>query len=160
MKIKKNSVVAITYTLKNDGGEILDSSVGKESLYYLHGNGNLVIGLEEELENKAKGDKFSVAVPAEKGYGNVDPKLVQTVPLSAFGTNKVEVGMQFHAEGQGGPVVVTISEVIGDQVKVDGNHPLAGVTLNFDIIVDEVREATAEEIAHGHVHGPGGHHHH
>ncbi len=159
MKIKKNSVVAITYTLKNDAGEILDSSVGKESLYYLHGHGNLVIGLEDELENKGKGDQFSVAVSADKGYGNPDPKLVQTVPLSAFGTNKVEIGMQFHAEGPGGQVVVTVVEVNADQVKIDGNHPLAGVTLNFDIIVDEVREATSEELAHGHVHGPGGHHH-
>jgi FKBP-type peptidyl-prolyl cis-trans isomerase SlyD len=159
MKIKKDSVVAITYTLKNDAGEILDSSVGKESLHYLHGHGNLVIGLEDELENKSKGDKFSIAVPADKGYGNPDPKLVQTVPLSAFGTNKVEVGVQFHAEGPGGQVVVTVVEINADQVKIDGNHPLAGVTLNFDIIVDEVREATSEELAHGHVHGPGGHHH-
>lgn len=160
MNIKKNSVVAITYTLKNDEGVVLDSSVGKESLYYLHGHGNLVIGLEEELENKTKGAKFSVSVPSEKGYGKKDAKLIQTVPLSAFGTNKVEVGMQFHAEGQGGPVVVTVTEIKGDQVTVDGNHPLADATLHFDIVVDEVREATAEEIAHGHVHGPGGHHHH
>jgi FKBP-type peptidyl-prolyl cis-trans isomerase SlyD len=159
MKIKKNSVVAITYTLKNDEGVVLDSSVGKESLYYLHGNGNLVIGLENELEDKAKGDKFSVSIPAEKGYGNPDAKLVQQVPLSAFGTNKVEVGMQFHAEGQHGQVVVTVTDITGDQVTVDGNHPLAGSTLHFDVVVDEVREATAEEIAHGHVHGPGGHHH-
>jgi FKBP-type peptidyl-prolyl cis-trans isomerase SlyD len=159
MKIKKNSVVAITYTLKNDEGVVLDSSVGKESLYYLHGNGNLVIGLENELEDKAKGDKFSVSIPAEKGYGMPDAKLVQQVPLSAFGTNKVEVGMQFHAEGQHGQVVVTVTDITGDQVTVDGNHPLAGSTLHFDVVVDEVREATAEEIAHGHVHGPGGHHH-
>ncbi|MFM7022415.1 MAG: peptidylprolyl isomerase [Flavobacteriales bacterium] len=159
MKIKKNSVVAITYTLKNDAGEILDSNVGREGLYYLHGHGNLVIGLEEELENKVAGDKFSVAVSAEKGYGVADPRLVQTVPLTAFGTNKVEVGMQFHAEGPQGQVVVTVVEITGDQVKIDGNHPLAGNTLNFDIVVNEVREASAEEISHGHVHGPGGHHH-
>jgi len=88
-----------------------------------------------------------------------DAKLVQQVPLSAFGTNKVEVGMQFHAEGQHGQVVVTVTDITGDQVTVDGNHPLAGSTLHFDVVVDEVREATAEEIAHGHVHGPGGHHH-
>jgi len=159
MKIKKDSVAAITYTLKNDAGEVLDSSVGKDSLYYLHGHGNLVIGLEDELESKAKGDKFSVAVPAEKGYGMADENLVQSVPLSAFGTNKVEVGMQFHADGPAGQVVVTVIEIAGDQVKIDGNHPLAGVTLHFDIVVDEVREATSEELAHGHVHGPGGHHH-
>src|SRR5262249_10113764 len=129
----------------------------REPLYYIHGIGNLILGMEEGLEGKAQGDKLKLKISPEKGYGIKDEKMVQKVPRSAFGKEPVKVGMQFQTNhGQ----VVTVTHVGLDQVTVDGNHPLAGVELNFDVEVMEVREATPEEISHGHVHGPGGHHHH
>lgn len=159
MQISKNKVVSISYTLKNNDGQVIDSNEGKQPLMYLQGNGNLIIGLEEELEGKITGDKLQVSIAPEKGYGLRDENLIQEVPMSAFGGQKVEAGMQFTAESQHGVQVVTIKEVAAESVKVDANHPLAGETLNFNVEILGVREATAEEIDHGHVHGPGGHHH-
>ncbi len=160
MQISKDKVVAIHYTLKNNSGEVIDSSEGKDPLYYLHGFGNLIPGMEDGLEGKSKGDKLELKISPEKGYGTRNEQAVQQVPVSAFGGADVKVGMQFQASGeQGYPIVVIVTSVEGDTVTVDANHPLAGEELNFKVEVIEVRDASSEEIAHGHVHGPGGHHH-
>ncbi|GEN24463.1 FKBP-type peptidyl-prolyl cis-trans isomerase [Halomonas cupida] len=160
MQIAQNSVVAFHYTLTNDAGEVLDSSEGREPLTYLHGAGNIIPGLEKELEGKASGDKLIAKVSAEEGYGEVQDQLVQEVPRDAFqGVESIEPGMQFQAQTQGGPLMVTVTSVEGDTVTVDGNHPLAGQNLNFDVEITDVREASQEEIEHGHVHGPEGHQH-
>jgi FKBP-type peptidyl-prolyl cis-trans isomerase SlyD len=159
--IAEQSVVSIHYTLTNDAGETLDTSDGREPLVYLHGAQNIIPGLENELTGKSVGDSFDVTIQPEEAYGTVNPELVQTVPHSAFeGVEKVEPGMQFQARGDDGETqVITVTEVADSGVTVDGNHPLAGQVLNFSVRVDEIREATEEEIEHGHVHGPGGHHH-
>jgi FKBP-type peptidyl-prolyl cis-trans isomerase SlyD len=156
MQISKNKVAGIHYTLKNNQGEVLDSSDGREPLYYLHGAGNLIIGMEEGLEGKNTGDKFILKISPDKGYGQLDPDMIQKVPRSAFGAQEVRPGMKF-STNQGG--VVTVTEVGLENITVDANHPLAGVELNFEVEIMEVRKATSEEITHGHVHGPGGHHH-
>jgi len=156
MQISNNKVAAIHYTLRDDAGNVLDSSEGRDPLYYLHGKGNLIPGMEEGLEGKTTGDKAQIDVSPEKGYGVRNPQLVQEVPKQAFGGQQVEVGMQFqtnHGE------LITVTNVGPDTVTVDGNHPLADQNLHFDVEVMDVRDATSEELAHGHVHGPGGHHH-
>jgi FKBP-type peptidyl-prolyl cis-trans isomerase SlyD len=154
MKIAKDSVVSIHYTLKDSAGAVLDSSSGAEPLAYLHGNGNLVPGLEAALEGKAQGAKLEVTVAPAEGYGPRDEKLVQKVPKRMF-EGGVDIGMRFHA----GPSVVTVTHIQGDMVTVDANHPLAGQDLHFSVEVMDVRAASEEELEHGHVHGPGGHHH-
>ncbi|MGM0535595.1 MAG: FKBP-type peptidyl-prolyl cis-trans isomerase [Pseudomonadota bacterium] len=160
MQIAQNSVVAFHYTLTNDAGEVLDSSEGREPLTYLHGAGNIIPGLEKQLEGRTTGDKLQAKVAPEEGYGEVQPQLVQEVPRDAFqGVDNVEPGMQFQAQTQGGPLMVTVTQIDGDTVTVDGNHPLAGQSLNFDVEIAEVREASEEEVEHGHVHGEGGHEH-
>ena len=160
MQIVKDAVVQIHYTLKNDAGEVLDSSSEAEPLVYMQGRGNLIAGLEKALEGKRAGDSLSVSVPPEEGYGVRDESLVQDVPRSAFeGVPSVEVGMQFHAESNHGPRTVTVTDVSADTITVDGNHPLADQRLHFAVEVVEVRAASEEELSHGHVHGPGGHHH-
>ena len=161
MQIAQDKVVLIHYTLTNDAGETLDSSSGGEPLAYIHGQGNLIAGLEKALEGKQSGDRLSVKVEPAEGYGVRDDALVQQVPKRQFGGAKVQPGMQFHAQtSQGHARVVTVVRIQGDMVTVDGNHPLAGENLNFDVEVTDVRDATQEELEHGHVHGPGGHHHH
>ncbi len=159
MQISRNSAVSIHYTLTNDAGEVLDSSVGEEPLLYLHGTGNIIAGLEQALNGKSAGDKFEVTVPAAEAYGEVDESMVQVAPLSMFQGMEVEVGMQFHADVSHGNGIITITAVEGDEVTIDGNHPLAGQALTFAVEVVSVRPATAEELAHGHVHGDGCHHH-
>ena len=160
MQISDQKVVHIHYTLTNDDGEVLDSSEGHGPLAYIHGMGNLIPGLENALNGKTAGDKLNVSVAPEEAYGLRDEELIQTVPKSAFqGVQSIEPGMQFHAESPEGMQLVTVVEVNGDEVVLDGNHPMAGMTLHFDVEVGEVREATSEELDHGHVHGPGGHHH-
>lgn len=156
MQITKNKVAAIHYTLRDDKGTVIDTSDGREPLYYIHGAGNLIMGMEEGLEGKGKGEKLSLKIAPEKGYGQIDPEMVQKVPRSAFGDQEVKKGMKF-STNQGG--VVTVTEVGLENITVDANHPLAGVELHFDVEVMEVRNATDEELSHGHVHGPGGHHH-
>jgi len=157
MHISKHRVAAIHYTLTNNDGKVLDSSEGREPLHYIQGIGNLIPGMEEGLEGKKQGDKFNLKVSPEKGYGVKDEKMVQRVPRSAFGTGEIKKGMQFQTnQGQ----VVTVTEVGLSEITVDANHPLAGVELNFAVEVLSIREATADELSHGHVHGPGGHHHH
>ena len=159
MSIAKDSVVSIHYTLKDDSGEVIDSSAGSDPLTYLHGHGNIVSGLENALEGKETGHKLAVTVPPGEGYGEYDPQLVQRVPRRALkGIGDVRVGMHLQAQTAHGPRPVTVTQLTGDMVTLDGNHPLAGKNLHFEIEVATVRAATEEELAHGHVHGPGGHH--
>jgi FKBP-type peptidyl-prolyl cis-trans isomerase SlyD len=160
MSIDTNHVVSIHYTLKGDAGEVIDSSVGGEPLAYLHGHGNLVPGLERELTGKSAGDKLQVKIPPADGYGEYDEKLVQRVPRRALkGVANVKIGMRLHAQTDHGPKPVTVTRITGDMVTLDGNHPLAGKNLNFEVEIAAVRPATEEELSHGHVHGAGGHHH-
>jgi FKBP-type peptidyl-prolyl cis-trans isomerase SlyD len=160
MQIAANAVVHIHYTLTDTAGQVLDSSAGGEPLAYLHGAGNIIPGLEKALEGRQAGEKLSVEVPPEQGYGVRDEALVQQVPRRAFqGVRELKPGMRFHTQGSGGPAQVMVTAVKGDMVTVDGNHALAGQTLKFEVEITKVREATAEELMHGHVHGPGGHHH-
>jgi FKBP-type peptidyl-prolyl cis-trans isomerase SlyD len=160
MQVSQDAVVSIHYTLRNDQGETLDSSAGGEPLAYLHGNGNLIPGLERALEGKSTGDKLNVTVAAEDAYGELDPSLVQDVPRAAFrGIDDIQVGMQFQAESNHGPRAVVVTKVAADVITVDGNHPLAGQSLSFEVEIKDVRTATEEELEHGHVHGPGGHDH-
>jgi FKBP-type peptidyl-prolyl cis-trans isomerase SlyD len=159
MQISHEKVAAIHYTLRDNNGKVLDSSEGKDPLYYLHGFGNLIPGMEEGLEGKAVGDKFEIKVSPEKGYGVRNDAAVQAVPREAFGDAVVNVGMQFRAGNENGQYIVTVVEVGEETVTVDGNHPLAGVELHFNVEIMEVRDASADEIAHGHVHGPHGHNH-
>ena len=158
MTIKDNSAVSFHYTLTDDDGQQLDSSVGKEPLAYLHGAGNIIPGLENALTGKAVGDAMTVAVSAAEGYGEVQKELIQDVPRSSFqGIDEIEVGMQFEAQtGQGGAVPVTVTAVTDEMITVDGNHPLAGKNLNFDVTIEAVRDATEEELERGHVDGAGG----
>tara|TARA_B110000091_G_scaffold194538_1_gene220447 strand:- start:266 stop:751 length:486 start_codon:yes stop_codon:yes gene_type:complete len=161
MTIKENSAVSFHYTLTDDDGQTLDSSAGKDPLAYLHGAGNIIPGLESALAGKSVGDAMVVAVTAAEGYGEVQKELIQEVPRDAFqGVDSIEVGMQFEAQtGQGGTVPVTVTAVTDEIVTVDGNHPLAGKNLNFDVSIEDVRDATEEELEHGHVQGVGGHEH-
>jgi FKBP-type peptidyl-prolyl cis-trans isomerase SlyD len=161
MQVAKNAVVTIDYTLKNPEGNVIDTSVGRQPLPYIHGTGSLISGLEKALEGKKAGDQIIVTVPPEEGYGIRDEKLVSKHPKSSFGNNPITVGAQFRAQAaNGAQQVVTITRIDTDSVTADANHPLAGIPLNFDVTIKEVREATKDELAHGHVHGPGGHHHH
>lgn len=159
MQIADRTVASFHYTLTNDGGEVLDSSQGRQPLAYLHGAGNIVPGLEKALEGRQVGDSFDVDVVPEEGYGPRHDALVQTLPKSAFqGVPEPQPGMQFQGNSQQGPITVVVTSVDGDQVTVDGNHPLAGQTLHFAIEVAEVREASEDELNHGHVHGADGEH--
>ncbi|MDX2020710.1 MAG: peptidylprolyl isomerase [Deltaproteobacteria bacterium] len=160
MQIESRKVVTLEYTLTDEGGDVLDTSKGGEPLVYLHGSGNIIPGLESALAGKGEGESLKVTVSPEDAYGDRDEDLMQTVPKSHFGDEELEVGMQFQARGPEGPVLLTIVRVLADTVTLDANHPLAGKTLSFDVTVLSVRDATLEELTHGHVHGPGGHHHH
>ena len=154
LMIGDNVVASIHYTLTNDAGEVLDSSEGAEPLSYLHGAGNIIPGLEQALVGKTSGATLQVSVAPEDAYGPVQKELIQLVPREAFqGVDKVEPGMAFEAQdAQGNARQVVVKSVDAGQVTVDGNHPLAGLQLNFDVQVVDVRDATEEEIAHGHAH--------
>jgi len=154
LNIAEKCVVAFHYTLTNGSGETLDSSDGREPLKYLHGAQNIVPGLEKELAGKKAGDELKVVVQPDDGYGAVNPEMVQNVPRAAFeGVEDIKAGMQFQAQGPSGQVqIITVKEVSGDEITVDGNHPLAGEVLTFDVKIEDVREATAEEVEHGHAH--------
>ncbi|EEX38158.1 peptidylprolyl isomerase [Vibrio metschnikovii] len=157
MKIEKNMVVSIAYQVKMEDGVVVDQSTVEAPLEYLHGHNNLITGLERELEGKVIGDKFSATVAPEDAYGEHSDALVQRVPADVFqGVDELEVGMRFLADTDQGPIPVEITEVDGDEVVVDGNHMLAGQTLTFDVEVIALREATAEELEHGHIHHAGG----
>jgi FKBP-type peptidyl-prolyl cis-trans isomerase SlyD len=160
MQISNNTAVSIHYTLTKDDGEVIDSSIGHDPLAYLHGTGNIISGLEAALHGRNTGDKFKAHIPAADAYGQIFEDRVQVISREMFdGIDTIEVGMQFHADVSEGPGIVTVIAVDGENVTIDGNHPLAGMPLNFDIEVIDVRPATAEEIDHGHIHGTGGHHH-
>ncbi|MGK5092519.1 peptidylprolyl isomerase [Deltaproteobacteria bacterium TL4] len=160
MRISKNSVVSIEFTLTDDEGEVLDTSKGEEPLSYIHGVGDLVIGLEKELEGKKAGDSFQVSVSPEEGYGAYDAEQISVVSKSMFeGVETLAIGMEFQSETEQGMQIFSIIEIEGDDVTIDGNHPLAGETLNFEVTVIDVRAATSEELLHGHIHGEGCHHH-
>ena len=147
MKADKNSYVTINYTLKDDDGELIDSSVGKEPLEYIHGNGALLPKLEELITGKEPGEKFSVVLEAKDGYGERDERLVAKVPLENFDTSiQIEVGMQFQADTPAGPQIVKVTKVDGKEITVDANHELAGVRLHFDIEILDIREATQDEL--------------
>lgn len=162
MTITKEKVALIHYTLKDDKGEVLDSSEGKDPLAYIQGIGNLIPGLEEKLEGKAAGDKVETIVSPEKGYGVRSEENVHVVPLSSFqadGDEKLTEGMQVRVETNEGVTLAHVAKIEGEDVTLDLNHPLAGETLHFNVEVIDVRDATKEELDHGHAHGPGGHHH-
>ena len=152
MQIANNSVVSIQYILKNSEGNIIDQSADGQPLTYLHGHRNIIPGLESCLMDKSVGDALDVSIEPENAYGTVNPALIQEVPKEHFqGVETLEVGMRFQASTEQGPVPVVVTQVAEDLVTVDGNHPLAGQTLNFSVKVEEIREATKEEIAHGHI---------
>jgi len=161
MVIARNKVVRFDYTLTDDKSNVIDSSSGGEPLTYLHGASSIIPGLENALEGKKAGESLNVRVAPAEGYGERDDRLVQMVPREMFEDNQeIQVGMQFHSgDPDGNVTVVTVVNVTDDTVTVDANHPLAGVSLNFAVTIVEVRDATSEELAHGHVHGAGGHHH-
>lgn len=160
MLIGPNCVVSMHYELTNSAGEVLDSSAGHEPLTYLHGAHNIIPGLENQLVGKAVGDNLNVVVQPQDGYGEHQPALVQEVPRNAFPEpDALETGMRFTADSADGAISVMITGLSDDSVTVDGNHPLAGEVLHFAVAITDVRAATDEELAHGHVHTPGHHHH-
>ena len=160
MGITQDQVVSIHYTLKDDGGEVIDRSAEGTPLTYLHGHGNLIPGLERELTGKNTGDRLQVRIAPAEAYGDYDSALVQRVPRRALkGITDIREGMRLQAQTPQGARALTVTNVSGDMVTLDGNHPLAGKSLNFEVEVAGMRDATAEELSHGHVHGDGGHHH-
>jgi FKBP-type peptidyl-prolyl cis-trans isomerase SlyD len=153
-------VVTFHYTVREAGGKDIQSSRGGEPMAVLLGAGNLIPGVDAALAGMAVGESRTVEIPPEQGYGHRDEALIQRVPRKHFDrVPNLAPGMQLMANGAGGPQVVTVVKVGLSAVDVDLNHPLAGKTLEFDLEVTDSREATAEEIAHGHAHGPGGHAH-
>jgi len=160
-KITANKVVTLAYTLRDDSGEIIDRSRDGSPLLYLHGAMNIVPGLEEQLEGAGQGETIKATVPPEKGYG---PRVgeAQEVPRHLFPADaELAAGMQVVAhDDQGRQIPFFITGITEETITVDPNHPLAGETLHFEVTVDSLRDATDEEIEHGHPHGPGGHHHH
>jgi FKBP-type peptidyl-prolyl cis-trans isomerase SlyD len=156
MQVANKLAVSIHYTLTNSAGEQLDSSIGGEPLTYLHGEGNIIPGLEQALTGKKVGDKFTVTIPAAEGYGEYDASMVQKVARQMFeGIDELEVGMMFNADVSHGSGVVTITRIEGDEITVDGNHPLAGQALTFAVEVTGIRPASADELEHRHAHGAG-----
>ena len=160
MKIAKDSVVTMNYTLKNDAGEVMDTSAGRDPLVYLHCVGALIPGLENELEGKMANDKVSAVIAPEDAYGARSEDLLRVVSKDGFqGEEELLEGMRVQLDTEHGPMVAVVSAITGNEVTLDMNHPLADMTLYFDVEVVDVRPATADELAHGHVHGDGGHHH-
>ena len=162
MTVSANKVVLMHYTLKNDDGDIMDSSEGHEPLAFIQGIGNIIPGLEKHLEGKVKGDKLKATVTPDEAYGERTEEQIAKVPLENFqsdGEEQLEVGMQVQVESNQGATIALVTEIEGNDVTLDLNHPLAGETLHFDVEIMDVRDATQEELDHGHAHGTGGHHH-
>ena len=154
MQVEKNKVVEIDYTVKNDSGQVIDSSEGRDPLSYIQGIGNLIPGVENALEGRNSGERVEITVPPEIGYGVRDDSLMLKIERAKFAeVDDLKEGQRFRMETPDGPMVFTVLKVDDAEVLVDGNHPLAGMTLNFDITIQSIREATAEELEHGHVHG-------
>lgn len=155
MRIAKNKVVSIDYILTDQHGKVIDRSSAEDPLTFIQGIGNLIPGLEIALEGKSAGESFKVAISPDEAYGERDETLQQAVPRELFDSpEELQVGMRFQADSPAGMQVVTIVDVNGDNITVDANHPLAGETLNFDVTVVDIRDASEEELSHGHVHGP------
>jgi len=161
MKIGKDKVVLMHYTLKNDAGDVIDSSDGGDPLPFLQGHGNIIPGLESALEGSKAGDKLDVSIKPADAYGERMKDAIQEIPKSALkGIDEVKVGMQLQSQDQdGNPFLVTVTKIEDDKITVDANHPLAGQTLHFSVSIESVRKAEAEELSHGHVHADGHHHH-
>ncbi len=161
MKITKSTVASLEYTLTDNDGEVMDTSEGREPLAYIHGIGNLIPGLEKELEGKEEGDSFQVSIPPKEAYGKRDEALMQVAPRADFAgvEEPLEKGMQLEFQSEQGDQVATVIAIDGDNITLDANHPLAGETLNFKVSIVSIREATEDELQHGHAHGPGGAHH-
>ena len=158
MKVTKDSVVSLAYQVRTEDGVLVDEATINAPLEYLHGHGALIQGLEKALEGKSVGEKFDLFVPSEEAYGDFNENMVQRVPKEVFvGVDELEVGMRFLADTDQGPLPVEITEVGDDYVVVDGNHLLAGQNLNFNVEIVAIREATDEELTHGHVHNKSGH---
>lgn len=151
--IKKDSVVTLSYTLKNNEGMELDRAGSDEPLVYLHGNGQIISGLESQLDGLGAGDKKEITVPPEEGYGNVNPSLILEIDRQHFPKDvDIKPGMQFSADMGEKQQIFTVLNVGEEQVKIDANHPLAGETLHFSVEILNVRDATREELEHGHAH--------
>ncbi len=160
MQIQKDSVVYFHYTLNDTEGKVVESSKDSHPMTYLHGHGNILPALEAEFTDKKEGDQFQVTLPPEKAYGLRNEESMQRIPIKHLAEKKnLRVGMSAKVNTEKGMRDVTIIKVGKFNVDVDTNHPLAGLTLTFDISIETVREAEAEELTHGHVHGVGGHHH-
>ncbi|MFY9179241.1 MAG: peptidylprolyl isomerase [Venatoribacter sp.] len=161
MTISQNKVVTIHYQVVDvESNEVIDSSEGGQPMVYLHGHQNIIPGLEKALEGKQAGDELEVVVQAGDAYGEYSEAHIQQVPIEAFeGVENIEPGMAFSAQTEQGHVTVIVTEVDDTTVTIDGNHPLAGKDLRFNVKVEALRDASVEELSHGHVHGEGGHHH-
>jgi len=161
MKVCKDKVVLMHYTLKNDAGDVIDSSDGADPLPFLQGHGNIIAGLESALEGSKVGDKLDVSIEPEEGYGLRMKDAIQEIPSSALqGVDEVKVGMQLQSQDKdGNAFLVTVTKIEDDKITVDGNHPLAGQTLHFSVSIESIRKAEAEELSHGHVHADGQHNH-
>ena len=161
MKVGKDKVVLMHYTLKNDSGDVIDSSDGADPLPFLQGHGNIIPGLESALDGSKVGDKLDVSIEPEKGYGLRMKDAIQEIPSSALqGVDEVKVGMQLLSQDKdGNAFLVSVTKIEDDKITVDGNHPLAGQTLHFSVSIESIRKAEAEELSHGHVHADGQHNH-
>ncbi len=156
----KDKVVTFHYTLTNAAGKQMESSRDKEPMVYLHGANNIIMGLEKAMEGHAISDKFSATLEPENAYGLRNENNVQRIPLKRLkGIGKIKVGQVLNLQTNKGPVQVTVLKMGRFIVDVDGNHPLAGHQLTFDVEITDIRDASKEETQHGHVHGPGGHQH-
>jgi len=160
MTISEKCVVSMHYKLTDESGQLLDES-RDQPLLYVHGTNSLIPGLEKQLDGKTIGDQITASVPPEEGYGPVMPQLIQNLPKSTFqGVDEIKVGMEFEASNENSEkMIVRVEAIEGEEVTINGNHPLAGKTLNFDVNIVDVREASEEELSHGHAHGEGGHQH-
>ena len=160
MKVGKDKVVLMHYTLKNDAGDVIDSSDGGDPLPFLQGHGNIIPGLESALEGSRVGDKLDVSIKPEEGYGERMQDAIQKIPSSALkDVDEVKVGMQLQSQDKdGNAFLVNVTKIEDDKITVDANHSLAGQTLHFSVSIESIRKGEAEELSHGHVHDDGHHH--
>ena len=159
MIISKNSAVYFQYSLSDETGDTIDASPENEPMAYLQGHNNIIPGLEKEMEGKKAGDVMVVTVEPKEAYGERKEEMVQKIPRESFKAEDIKIGMRFEATTPNGAVSVVVADLTDETVTVDGTHPLAGKKLTFDVRISDVREATKEELTHGHIHGPGGHQH-
>ncbi len=158
MSLTKNQVASVAYTLTNSEGQVIDQATKESPMMFIHGVGGMIPGFEKELEGKNIGDSFSIVVEPADAYGERNDALTQDVSREMFAgvpDEQLVTGAQFQAQTDAGVEIITIAGVEGDTIKIDANHPLAGVTLHFDVEMLDIREATEEELAHGHVHAAG-----